>query len=81
MKVLDSYFVELENGTKAWLAAGIAAPATATVLEIRPVIRPDYGFALRHKGTGKISHGHWMRNGDIADDWEEIDEPNGKEAE
>lgn len=74
MKIQDSYFVALANGTKAWLAAGKDAPADATIIEVRPMIIPDDGKVLRHKETGNISAGHWLREGS-ADDWEEIDEP------
>lgn len=72
MKIVDSYFVEFENGTKAWLAAGKDAPADAMIIEVRPMLMPDFGKVLRHKGTGEESTGHWLRNGDSADKWEEI---------
>lgn len=74
-----SYLVKLENGTVAWLAAGKEVPAGATVIEERPMLIPDEGKVLRHKETGEISYGHWMRGEDTADKWEEIDEP--KEVE
>lgn len=74
-----SYLVKLENGTQAWLAAGKEVPAGATVIEERPMLIPDEGKVLRHKETGEISYGHWMRGEDTADKWEEIDEP--KEVE
>lgn len=74
MKVEMSYLVELENGTKAWLAVNKVVPEDATVLENRPVIMPEQGKVLRHKETGGISTGHWLKD-DSADNWEEIDEP------
>jgi hypothetical protein len=74
MKVEMSYLVELENGTKAWLAVNKVVPEDATVLENRPVIMPEQGKVLRHKETGDISTGHWLKD-DSADNWEEIDEP------
>lgn len=79
MKTKMSYWVKLENGTNAWLAAGKEVPAGATVIEERPMLIPDEGKVLRHKVTGEISYGHWMRGEDTADKWEEIDEP--KEVE
>ena len=79
MKVQDSYFVRFENGTKAWLSAGKPAPDDATIVEVRPMIMPDDGMILRHKETGEESSGHWLRDGDSADKWEEIQEP--KEVE
>lgn len=79
MKTKMSYLVKLENGTVAWLVAGKEVPAGATVIEERPMLIPDEGKVLRHKETGEISYGHWMRGEDTADKWEEIDEP--KEVE
>ena len=78
MKTVMSYLVRLENGTKAWLAVGKSAE-NAKVIEERPMLIPDFGKVLRNKETGEISYGHWMRGGDTADKWEEIDEP--KEVE
>ena len=74
MKIENSYLVALANGTQAWLAVGMEIPSNAFVLEERPVIMPEEGKVLRHKTTGKISGGHWLREGS-ADDWEEIEEP------
>lgn len=73
MRIATSYLVRLENGTVAWLAVGKPVPETATVIEERPMILPDNGMFLRHKGTGEESTGHWLRDGN-ADDWEEIEE-------
>lgn len=73
MKIAMSYLVELENGKTAWLAVGKSAE-NAKILEERPMIIPDFGKVLRHKETGDISSGHWLK-GDSADNWEEIDEP------
>jgi hypothetical protein len=75
MRIADSYFVQLENGTRAWLAVGKGVPDGATVIEIRPMIVPDDGMILRNKETGEESSGHWMRGEDSADKWEEIEEP------
>lgn len=76
MRIADSYFVRLPNGTTAWLAVG--KEPIGEVLEVRPMIIPDFGMVLRHKATGDISSGHWLRDGS-AEDWEEIEEP--KEVE
>lgn len=80
MKIETSYLVKLENGTQAWLAVGAEIPEGAIVIEERPVIMPAEGKALKHKTTGRISTGHWLREGS-ADDWEEIDEPKEQGAE
>lgn len=73
MKIADSYFVRMPNGTTAWLAAG--KEPIGEVLEVRPMIIPDDGMVLRRVETGEISSGHWLRDGDTADKWEEIEEP------
>lgn len=74
MKIAMSYLVRLENGKTAWLAVGKSAYG-AEILEERPMLMPDFGYVLRNKETGDISSGHWMRDGDSADKWEEIEEP------
>lgn len=79
MKIETSYLVKLENSTQAWLAVGVEIPAGAIVIEERPMLIPEEGMVLRNKQTGAISSGHWLRNGDNADNWEEIEEP--KEVE
>lgn len=76
MKIVNSYLVKLSNGTTAWLPVG--KEPIGEVLEVRPVIMPDDGMVLRHKTTGDISGGRWLREGSEAD-WEEIPEP--KEGE
>lgn len=78
MKILNSYFVKFANGTSAWLAAGKALPADAVSDELRTMLFPDDGKVLRHKETGDISNGHWLRDGDSADKWEEIEEKETK---
>lgn len=80
MKTQDSYFVRFENGTTAWLAAGKPAPDNATIVEVRPMIMPDDGMVLRHKESGEISSGHWLRGDDSADKWEEIKEDTTNEV-
>ena len=75
MKIQDSYFVKFANGTSAWLAVGKPVPADAFITEVRPILIPDEGMILRNKETGEESSGHWLRNGDSADKWEETEEP------
>lgn len=74
MKIKDSYFVKFANGTSAWLAVEKPAPEDATIVEVRPMLMPDFGMVLKHKETGEESSGHWLRD-DSADNWEEIEEP------
>jgi len=73
MKIQESYFVKFANGTSAWLAVGKPVPADAELVEVRPMVMPDDGMILRNKETGEESSGHWLRNGDSADKWEEIE--------
>lgn len=73
MKIANSYFVQFENGTTAWLAVGKSAE-NAKIVEERPMLMPDFGMVLKHKETGEESSGHWLRDGDTADMWEEIPE-------
>lgn len=68
-----SYLVKLPNETIAWLAVGKSADGAETI-EGRPMLMPDFGKVLKHKTTGEISSGHWLREGS-AEDWEEIEEP------
>lgn len=78
MKIEMSYFVKVPHGDvliNVWLSAGQKIPEGAVVMEERPMLIPDDGKVLRHKETGEESAGHWLRNGDSADNWEEIDEP------
>lgn len=75
MKVAMSYFIKTKDGKSIWLAVGKSLPEEDIVdIEERPMIMPDFGMALRHKVTGDISSGHWLREGS-AEDWEEIEEP------
>lgn len=74
MKIETSYFIKTIDDFLVWLAVGKEVPTGATVIEERPVIMPAEGMVLKHKETGEISYGHWLKD-DNADNWEEIDEP------
>lgn len=80
MKIENSYLIKTINDVVAWLAAGVEIPSGAIVLEERPMLLPDDDKVLRHKETGDISSGHWLRD-DSADNWEEIEEPKEQGAE
>lgn len=80
MKIEKSYFIKTINDMLVWLAVGAEIPSGAIIIEERPVIMPAEGKALKHKVTGAISTGHWLREGS-ADDWEEIEEPKEQGAE
>ena len=79
MKIEKSYFIKTINDVLVWLAVGKEIPEGARVIEERPVIMPAEGKALKHKTTGEISGGHWLRGDDRADKWEEIEEPKEEE--
>lgn len=77
MKVVMSYFVKVPHGDvliNVWLSAGKKIPEDAVVMEERPMLMPDFGKILRNKETGVESTGHWLREDDSAEKWEEIDE-------
>ena len=80
MKIENSYFIKTINDVLAWLAVGAEIPEGAIIIEERPMIMPAEGKVLKHKTTGAISSGHWLREGS-ADDWEEIEEPKEQGAE
>jgi hypothetical protein len=80
MKIETSYFIKTINDVLVWLAVGAEIPSGAIIVEERPVIMPAEGMALKHKTTGTISTGHWLREGS-AEDWEEIEEPKEQGAE
>lgn len=80
MKLGTSYFIKTINDVLVWLAVGAEIPEGAIIIEERPVIMPAEGKALKHKTTGAISSGHWLREGS-AEDWEEIEEPKEQGAE
>lgn len=71
MEVKISYFVELPNGTKAWLSVEEEVPEGATIIEERPMLIPSEGMMLHKKGTNEYSSGTWLRDSTI-DDWEEV---------
>lgn len=78
MKTVKSYFVKFANGTSAWLAAGKEPPADAIEVQERPMLIPEDGMVLRHKETGDISSGHWLRD-DSANNWYDAEVPETQE--
>lgn len=73
MKIEITYFVKLKDNTLAWLAPQSILPEDVIVKEERPMLLPEENKVLIHKETKEISFGHWICNGDSADNWEEID--------
>lgn len=83
----QSYFVTAKEGTTlmrdgksigaaVWLAAGLGYDNIENIggVESRPMIFPENGKVLKHKTTGELSDGCWLKDS-TADDWDEIERP------
>lgn len=79
MKIIDTYFVKLESGAKAWLGTGIQIPDGAELIEVRPMLFADDGKTLHNKITGETTLGVWIKENNINDVWEEIENSNDAE--
>ena len=79
MQIKHTY-ITIKDGVKGIYAVRDSAPDGVEILETKDVLIPDDGKVLRHKTTGVISSGHWLREGS-AEDWEEIEEPKEQGAE
>lgn len=74
MQIKMSYFVKYENGTSAWLAAGITPQGDILSTEERPMLFPDESKVLKKKGTeNEYSQGLWLKDSK-EEDWEEVSE-------
>lgn len=73
MKIKHTY-IAIKDGVKGIYAVRDSAPEDVEILEVKDILIPDFGKVLRHKETGDISSGHWLKD-DSVDNWEEIDEP------
>ena len=74
MQIKKSYFVKYENGTSAWLAAGITPQGDILSTEERLMLFPDEGKVLKKKGTeAEYSQGLWLKDSK-EEDWEEVSE-------
>lgn len=69
MKIVNTYLVELENGTVAWLAPN--KEAEGKVLETRPVLLAEGGKVLKNKTTEMETTSVWLKDTTEAD-WEEV---------
>ena len=67
MQVKISYFVELENGTKAWLSIDKEVPEGATIIEERPMLIPSEGMVLHKIGTDEYCDSVWLKDSTIED--------------
>ena len=51
-------------------------PEDATITEERNILFPDEGMRLKHKETELLFDTVWLRDGDVAENYEEIEERN-----
>lgn len=75
----DTYFVKFEDGKAAWLSPDKEIPDGVIDKELRVMLFPDYGKVLKHKATGEISDGIWLKD-TATNDYEEIDRPTDQET-
>lgn len=75
----DTYFVRFSNGTSAWLAPDYPIPSDIQSKELRLMLFPEDGKVLRHRTTGELTDGTWLKDETI-DDYVEIDRPAEMEA-
>lgn len=69
----DTYFIKFEDGNSAWLAPDKEIPTGALETEIRVMLFPEEGKVLKHKETGEINSGVWLKDSVISD-YEEVEE-------
>ena len=67
----DTYFVKFSDGKSAWLAPDKEIPKDIDDKELRIMLFPTEGKVLKHKTTGEISNGLWLKD-TTEDDYIEI---------
>ena len=75
MKINNVYIGKFEKNGK--LIPGIwcgSRPEDATITEEREILFPDEGKKLKHKETEILYDTVWLRDGDVAENYEEIEE-------
>lgn len=71
----ETYFVKYTDGKSIWYAPGIKPNIENTDVEVRPMLFPAAGKVLRHKTTGQVSDGIWLKDTTQADYIEISPEP------
>ena len=75
MKISKTYIGKFEKNGK--FIPGIwcgEEPENAIILEVRDYLIPEENMILRHKETGILDNTVWLRDGDVEDNYEEIEE-------
>ncbi len=74
MRIQITYFGKFEKNGK--IISGIwcgTRPENATITEEREILFPDEGKILKHKETELTFPTVWLRDGDVAENYEEIE--------
>lgn len=77
METRTTYFGKFEKNGK--IISGIwcgTRPEDATITEERNILFPEEGKKLKHKETELLFDTVWLRDGDVAENYEEIEERN-----
>ena len=75
MRIQITYFGKFEKNGK--IISGIwcgTRPEDATITEERNILIPDEGKILKHKETEITFNSIWLKEGDVAENYEEIEE-------
>ena len=74
MRFQTTYFGKFEKNGK--IISGIwcgTRPEDATITEEREILFPDEGKKLKHKETELLFDTVWLKDGDVAENYEEIE--------
>ena len=77
MEIRTTYFGKFEKNGK--IISGILCGTRAedaTITEERNILFPEEGKKLKHKETEILFDTVWLRDGDVAENYEEIEERN-----
>ena len=75
MEIRTTYFGKFEKNGK--IISGIwcgTRPEDATITEERNILFPEEGKKLKHKETEILFDTVWLRDGDVEENYEEIEE-------
>lgn len=71
MEIRITYVFKLENGTIGYHCGDM--PTGMEILEERPVLFPADGYDLKRKSDGEILSCIWLQNGDVQENYEEVE--------
>lgn len=75
MKIIKTYIGKFAKNGK--LIPGIwcgEEPENAIISEVRDYIIPEENMILRHKETGILENTVWLKDGDVEENYEEIEQ-------